>query len=79
LPVFERQVLRRIYGAVQTEEGRGIGNNDELEKLTRGEDIKYIRAERINWCGHVNRIKKKSEEDYGMESHRNENQRTSKK
>jgi hypothetical protein len=30
-------------------------NNDELEKLMRGEDIvKYIRVHRIKWWGHLN-------------------------
>ena len=29
--VFERQMLRRMYGAVQTEEGWIIRNIDELE------------------------------------------------
>jgi hypothetical protein len=31
LLVFEKQILRRIYGPVQTE-GWRIGNNDKLEK-----------------------------------------------
>jgi predicted transcriptional regulator of viral defense system len=31
LLVFERQMLRRMYGAVQTEEGWIIRNIDELE------------------------------------------------
>jgi hypothetical protein len=52
LLVFERQILRRIYGQVQTEEGWRIRNNDELEKLVRGEYIvKYIRAQRIKRWG----------------------------
>jgi hypothetical protein len=50
LLVFERQILRRIYGPVQTEEGWRIRNNDELEKLLGGDDIaKYERAQRIKW------------------------------
>jgi hypothetical protein len=50
--VFARQILRRIYGPVQTEEGWRVRNNDELEKLMRGEDtsiVNYIRAQRIKW------------------------------
>jgi hypothetical protein len=46
--LFETQTLRIIYGAVKTEEGWRTGNNDELEKLMRGNDIvKYITAQRI--------------------------------
>jgi hypothetical protein len=46
--VIERQILRRIYGPVETEEGWRIRNSDELKKLMRGNDIvKYIRAQRI--------------------------------
>jgi hypothetical protein len=38
--------LRRICGIVQNEEGWRIGNNDELAKLMRGEDVvKYIRVQ----------------------------------
>jgi hypothetical protein len=41
----------------------------------RGENIvKYIRAQRIKWWGHLDKteINKNREEDYGMESHGNE-------
>ena len=71
--LFERQILR-VYGPVQTEEGWRIRNNDELEKLMRGEDVvKYIRAQRIKWWGHLNRMEKtKSEEYYEMEYRRSE-------
>jgi hypothetical protein len=54
--VFEKQLLRGIYGAVQTEGGKGIRNDDELEKLMTGEGIvKYTRAQRIKWWKHPNR------------------------
>jgi hypothetical protein len=37
-------------------------NNDELKKLMRGEDIfKYIRAQRIKWWGHLNRVEKQKQ------------------
>jgi hypothetical protein len=50
-------ILRRINGPVQTEEGWRIRNNDELEKLMRGEDIlKYVRAKRIKWWVYLNRM-----------------------
>jgi hypothetical protein len=59
LLVLERQILRRIYGPVQTEEGWKIKNNDEFQKFMRGADIvKYIRAQRIKWWGHLNGMEK---------------------
>ena len=52
LLVFERQVLRREYGSVDTEEEWRISIYDELEKLVRGEDVdQQIRAQRIKWWG----------------------------
>jgi hypothetical protein len=60
LLVFERQILRRINGPVQTEEGWRIRNNYALEKLMKGEGIvKYTRAQRIKWWGHLNRMEKR--------------------
>jgi uncharacterized membrane protein len=42
---------------VETEDGRRIGNNDELEKLMRGENIvTYTRAHRIKWWEHLKRM-----------------------
>jgi hypothetical protein len=62
LPVFERQILRRICGEVQTEEGWRIRNKDELDKLMRGKYIvKYIRAQRIKCWGHLNRMEKQKQ------------------
>jgi hypothetical protein len=43
LLVLEKRILRSVYGAVQTEEEWRIRNNDELNKLMRGEDmVKYM-------------------------------------
>jgi hypothetical protein len=60
LLVFQRQIVRRITGAVQTEEGWRIINNDELEKVMRREDIvKYKRAQMMKRWGHLNRMEQK--------------------
>jgi hypothetical protein len=56
-------------------------NKIELEKLIRAEDIvKYVRTQRIKWWGYLKRMEKAKTvgEDYGIASHRNEIQRTSK-
>jgi len=43
--VFERQILREIFGPLQSKEGWRIRNNNELRKLINGEDtVKYIKA-----------------------------------
>jgi hypothetical protein len=69
LLAFKIQILRRIYGAVQTEDGWRKRNNGESEKLMGGEDIvKYVKAQRIKCWERFNKLEqnKNSEEDYGM-------------
>jgi hypothetical protein len=47
------------YRPVETEERWRKRSNDDLEKLMRGEDIvKYIRAQRTKWWGHLNRVER---------------------
>jgi hypothetical protein len=59
LVVLERHILRRIYGPVQSEQGWRTSNNDELDKLMKGEDVvKYIRVQGTKWWGHLERMEK---------------------
>jgi hypothetical protein len=45
LAVFERKILRKIYGPVKENEGRRIRRNDELEDIIKGENIvKFIKS-----------------------------------
>jgi len=54
---FERKVLRKIYGPVLDKGVWRIRYNNELCKLTGGEDIvRFIKAQRIQWLGHVERM-----------------------
>jgi hypothetical protein len=46
LAVFERKILRKIYGPVEGNELRRIRWNDELEDIIKGENI--VRLE-IRW------------------------------
>jgi hypothetical protein len=57
LRVFERKVVRTIYGPVK-EGGRWrIRSNRELEEIIRGEDIvKFVKSQRLGWLGHVERM-----------------------
>ena len=54
---FERKVLRKIYGPVVDKGVWRIRYNNELCKLMGGEDIvRFIKAQRIQWLGHVERV-----------------------
>jgi hypothetical protein len=56
--VFERRILRKIFGP--TKEGSGIWRiktNVELDELTKQRNIiKYVKAQRLSWFGHTNRM-----------------------
>jgi len=48
LAVFERKILRKIYGPVRENELWRIRRNDELEAITKGENIdRFIKCQRI--------------------------------
>ena len=57
LAVFERKILRKIYGPVKENELRRIRRNDELEAIIKGENIvRFIKCQRIRWLGHIERM-----------------------
>jgi len=57
LAVFERKILRKIYGPVKENELRRIRRNDELEVIIRGENtVTFIKCQRIRWLGHIERM-----------------------
>jgi hypothetical protein len=58
LMVFERKVLRKIFGPTKERDGTWrIKTNDELDKLIRHKNIiNYIEAQRLSWFGHLYRI-----------------------
>jgi hypothetical protein len=64
LGLFERKILRSIFGAVQNKEQWRRRYNFELYKLYDEPDlVKYIKINRLKWAGHVmqmdNRITKR--------------------
>jgi hypothetical protein len=56
--IFERRILRKIFGPVQNEDGSWkIRMNYELNELIRNADIvRFIKSRRIAWLGHVMRV-----------------------
>ena len=58
LLVFERTVLRKIYGPTQNNEGTWrIKTNEELETLIKKENIvRFIKSQRSRWAAHVMRM-----------------------
>jgi hypothetical protein len=57
LAVFERQILRKIYGPVKVNELWRIRRNDELEATIKRENfIRFIKCQRIRWLGHIERM-----------------------
>jgi hypothetical protein len=57
LLIFERKIIRRIYGP-KYENGEGKSRtNRELEEMNKGGNIvKWIKGQRISWPGHLQRM-----------------------
>jgi hypothetical protein len=58
LRVFERKVLRRIHGPTKKSDGTcWFKLNDELNRLIGNKIIvNYIKAQRLDWFRHANRV-----------------------
>jgi hypothetical protein len=56
LLIFERKVFRKIYGPKNENGEWKSRTNQELEKMSKGENIvKWIKGQRISWLGHLER------------------------
>jgi hypothetical protein len=54
---FERKIIRRIYGSVRQGREWRIRDNENINNIIRKKDIvKYVKARRISWVGHVERM-----------------------
>jgi len=52
LRIFERQILRKIFGSVNIDNIWRTRNNMEIDKLAEDADImRFIKAQRIKGCG----------------------------
>jgi ribosomal protein S28E/S33 len=57
LHIFERQILRKIFGPVNIDNVWRIRNNMETDNLREGTDIvRFIKVQRIKWLGHIQRM-----------------------
>ena len=54
LLIFERKIFRRIYGPKYENGEWKSGTNQELEEISKGENIvKWIKGQRISWLGRL--------------------------
>jgi len=57
LRIFERQILRKIFGPANIDNVWRIRNNMEIDELIECADIvRFIKAQRIKWLGHIQRM-----------------------
>ena len=57
LLVFERRILRRVFGPTKENQICRVKTDEELNKLIKHKNIIiYVKAQRLSWFGHVQRI-----------------------
>jgi len=57
LLVFEKKILRRIFGPTKENQIWRVKTNEELDKLIKHKNIiNHIKAQRLIWFGHVQRM-----------------------
>jgi len=56
--IFERKIMRKIYDPTRTEDGYWrIKTNQEINGILKGQNIiGFIKKQRLNWLGHVERM-----------------------
>jgi len=59
LMVFEREILRKIFGPTYKNESWRIKTNQELDKIIKPKNMIYFaRTQRLGWYGHIERIQR---------------------
>lgn len=57
LRILERKIVRKIYGPVREAAEWRIRNNSEINHILNNEDVvRFIKARRLSWLGHVIRM-----------------------
>jgi len=65
LMTFERKIVRKIFGATRTDGYWRIKTDQEINDILNGQNIiGFIKKQRINWLGHVERV---AEDNYCAE------------
>ena len=56
--IFKRKVMRKIFGPMRSEDGYWrIKINQEISDILKGQNIiGFIKKQRLNWLGHVERM-----------------------
>ena len=65
LLVFERKILRGIFGPTKENQTWRIKNTEELDKLIKHTNtVNHIKAQRLSWFGQIQRMPEaRAEED----------------
>jgi len=57
LSVFERKILRKIFGPTEEANGFWRIKTNKLDELIKHRNtINYVKAQRLSWFGHINRM-----------------------
>jgi hypothetical protein len=57
LHIFQRQILRKMFGPINIDNIWKTQNKMEIDKLIKGADIvRFIKAQRIKWMWHIQRM-----------------------
>ena len=63
LMIFERKILRKIFGPTKERNGLWrIKTNEEFDELIQRKNIvRFIKSQRLKWLGHIERMQKERE------------------
>jgi len=56
LTIFERRILKKIFGPIQDTDGWRIRTLHELNKLTGANMLRPIKAQTLKWWGNLHRM-----------------------